>query len=118
LRLRAALALLPVLLVTQAGCTGDSSAAADCVGGDDARVAAQALLDRRTAAVRDDDPEAFLATVDATVADLYDDQLAWFTRVRQLPEHTLDLALSVNQSTSADTLTTYVNQEVRLAGID
>jgi hypothetical protein len=88
------------------------------VSGDDARTAAQSVLDRRTAAARENDPEAFLATVDTTVPDLYDEQLAWFTRVQQLPEHTVELTLSVNQSTAADALTTYVNQEVQLAGID
>jgi hypothetical protein len=119
---RGAIALLAVLLATQTGCTGHSSkAAADgagCVSGHDARKAAQSLLDRRTAAVRGDDPEAFLATVDATKVGLYDGQLAWFTRVRGLPEHTFELTLSVNQATSDGRLTTYVNQDVQLAGID
>jgi hypothetical protein len=121
-RRRAALALLAALLTTQTGCTGHSSeAAADgsgCVSGDDARRAAQSLLDRRTAAFRGGDLEAFLATVDATETELYGEQRAWFSRVQQLPEHTFELTLSVNQGTSDDSLTSYVNQDVQLAGID
>ena len=122
MRRRTALALLAVLLATQTGCSGHASTpgtrGAGCVSGADARPAAQTLLDRRAAAVRADDPEAFLATVDATKAGLYDEQLAWFTRVRGLPEHTFGLRLSVNQGSSDDSLTSYVSQEVRLAGID
>lgn len=116
-----ALVLLGVLLVVQAGCTGDPSgrAGAACVAGDDPRAAAQTLLDRRTAAVRDDDVETFLATLDPGMTkDAYAEQEAWFDRVQELPEHTFELTLSVNRSTSEDELTTYVNQAVQLDGID
>lgn len=77
------------------------------------------MLDRRTAAVRDGDLPAFLATLDPDVGDnVLAQQRAWFGRLQALPDHTFELTLSVNQGTSGEELTTYVNQKVQLSGID
>ncbi|KQW47478.1 hypothetical protein ASC77_13560 [Nocardioides sp. Root1257] len=120
MRARPVVALLGVLLATQAACTDDSTVTgAACVGGDDARKAAASVLERRTAAVRDGDLEAFLATSwrDADPRGV-DEQRARFDRIQQLPEHTLELTLGVTRASATDSLTAYVNQKVQLAGID
>lgn len=122
MRLAPALALLGLLLATQAGCTGGSSdprpTGAACVTGDNPRRSAEKLLEHRTAAVQDGDLDAFLATVDPDAHDVVAEQKAWFLRVQALPEHTFDIQLSVNRSVADDALTAYVVTVTKLRGID
>jgi hypothetical protein len=122
LRVPPTLLLLGILLATQAACTAGSSGSgptgAACVTGDSPRRAAEALLERRTTAVRDGRSDMFVGTVDPDAGKVVAEQRAWFRRVQALPEHTFELSLSVNRSATEDALTAYVVEQTRLHGID